>query len=92
MYYDRGIVPLAALGQPWGWSVRDIIFLASAYEGGGQFSPSPSYLPTDRVRSVYCVLIIAELARGAGEAEISNQISALAGIWTPDLSIGSPEH
>ena len=36
------------------------------------------------------VLIIAELARGAFEAEISNQISALAGIWTPDLSTGSP--
>ena len=38
------------------------------------------------------VLIIAELDRGAGEAEnlISNQLSALAGIWTPDHSIDSP--
>ena len=41
---------------------------------GGQSSPSPSHLPTDSV------LIIDELARGAGGAEISNQISVLARI------------
>ena len=35
-----------ALGQPWVWSVSDIICLASVYEGGGQSSPSLSYLPT----------------------------------------------
>ena len=77
------------LGQPWGWSVSDFIFLALAHEGGGQFSPSPSYLNSHWPRAV-SVLIIAEFARGAGEADISNQIYALAGIWTPYLSIGSP--
>jgi len=51
-----------------------------------QFFPSPSHLPTDSV------LIAAELARGADGAEISIQISALAVIITPNLSIGSPAH
>ena len=50
-----------------------------------QSSPSPPHLPT------VSVLIKAEWARGAGGAETSNQISALAGIWTPDLSIDSIE-
>ena len=45
---------------------------------GGPALSFTAYLPTERVQSR--VLIIAELARGAGEAEISNQISALARI------------
>ena len=77
-----------ALRQPWVWSVSDFIFLASAYEGGW---PVLSLAVSSSHRQcTVSVLIIAELARGAGGAEISNQISALAGIWTPDLSIDSP--
>src|SRR6218665_2068880 len=41
-----------ALGQPWVRRVSDFNFLVSAYEGGGQSSPSPSHLPTDSVRSM----------------------------------------
>ena len=52
-------------------------------------SSLPHVLSSHWPRAV-SVLIVAELARGLGEAEISNQISALAGIWTPDLSFGSP--
>ena len=37
---------------------------------------------------VVSVLIIAELAKGAGGAEISN----LAGFWTPNVSIGNPAY
>jgi len=35
------------------WSVDDVVFLASAYEGEFESSPSPSQLPIDNVRSVY---------------------------------------
>jgi len=41
---------------------------------GGQSSPSLSHLPA------VSILVIAELARGAGGAEISSQISALVGV------------
>src|SRR6218665_3558804 len=40
---------------------------------GGQSSPSPSHLPTDSVRSVYSSYLSWQ--KGAGEAEIWNQIS-----------------
>src|SRR6218665_1208546 len=36
---ERRIALSCHLWQPWGWSVSDFIFLASAYEGGRQFSP-----------------------------------------------------
>ena len=72
-----------ALRQPWVWSVSDFIFLASAYEGG--WPVLSLAVSSSHQQCTVSVLIIAELARGAGGAEISNQISALAGIWTPPI-------
>ena len=66
-----------ALGQPWVWSVRDLIFLASAYEGG--WPVLSLTVSSSHWQCTVSVLIIDELARGADGTEISNQISALAG-------------
>ena len=73
-----------ALRQPRVWIVSDFIFLATAYEGGWPV------LSLNIWQRMVSVLIIAELARGASEAEISKQISTLAGVWTPNLTVGSP--
>ena len=70
-----------ALGQPWVWSVSDFIFLASAYEGG--WPVLTLIVSSSHWQFTVSVLIIAELSRGVGGVEISNQISALDGIWTP---------
>src|SRR5688572_6985423 len=54
----------------------DFIFLASAYmRAGGRLSPSSSNFSTDRVRSMYSLHLSC-----SGGAEVSNQLSALAGI------------
>jgi len=72
-----------ALGQPWVWSVINVIFLATTYEG----EQPVLYL---NISSSHWQCTV-ELARGEGGAEISIQISALVWIWNPNLSIGSPE-
>ena len=70
------------------WNVSDFIFLPSAYEG---IWPVLSLATSSsQWQCTVSVLIIAELARGAGGIEISNQMSVLAGSWVANLSIGSP--
>ena len=76
------------LGQPVVCSVSDFIFLASAYEGGWQVLSLT--VSSSHWQCSVSVLVIAEFARGGGGAEVSNQISALVGIWTLNLTIGSP--
>ena len=53
-----------ALGQPWVWSVGDFIFLAMAYEGG--WLVLSLTVSSSHWQCAVSVLIIAELARGAG--------------------------
>ena len=72
--------------QPCVRSVSDFIFLASAYEGGWPVLTVSS----SHWQCAVCVLIIAGLARGAGRAEISNQISVLDRIWTLNITVGGP--
>ena len=61
-------------------------------EYGGGWPVLSLTISSSHWQSAVIVLIIAELARGAGGTESSNQISALAGVWTPNLTIGSPAH
>ena len=77
------------LRQPWVWSVSAFILLATAYEGRW---PVPSLaVSSSHWQCTVSVVIITEFdGIGAGGTEISNQISALAGVWTPNLTIGSP--
>lgn len=64
------------------------IFLASAFTGLAA-SPPLAVSSSDRQCTII-VLNIAELTKGTDEAEFSNQISAVAGIWTRDLLLDSP--
>ena len=77
-----------SLRQPCVWSVSDFIFLATAYESG--WPVLSLTVSSSHWQSAVSVLIIADLARGACGTEISNQTSALAGVWTANLTIGSP--
>ena len=77
-----------ALVQSWIWSDTNFIFLASASKGarGQSF---PQRLIFSLTVHGQCIHHLLSSLWGAGEAEIYNQISALAGIWTPSLLIGS---
>ena len=73
------------LWLPWVQSVSDFIFLALAYESGWPFlslTVSSSHWQ--------CAVSVLISWVGIGGSEIFNQISALVGIWTSNLSIGSP--
>lgn len=64
---------MLAQRQLWLWSASDFIFLDTVglYEGGGQFCPFPSNIPT------VSVLVRAELNYGTVQADILNQTSVL---------------
>jgi len=76
-----------ALRQPWVWSVRDFIFLESAYEGRrAVFYLAISASPQ---QNIVRALIKATLAMAAVAAGILHQVSAMVGIWVLKISIHS---
>ena len=69
--------PKRAPGQPWVWSVSDFISLATEYAGG--WPVLSLTISSSHWQCTVSVLITAEWNRDVDGAEISIQISALAG-------------